>query len=307
MSRHTVKSKSSRRGFVKIGMAGTATVLASSEIIADNDPKVDVWVLHGTDKQRLMQKALELIQENGWFGSNVKTLALKVNAAWSRTPEEGANTHPDLVDAFIKGVKKGGVKEVILPEHPCNNAKIAFERSGIKSVADENKCKMIDLKTRQKSFREVQIPLGKKLKTAEVAAEFIDVDAVVNMPVAKHHEGATLSIAMKNWMGIIKDRRHWHRTDLHQCIADFSTFMKPSWTIIDATRCMLDSGPQGPANELKIPDLLILSKDQVAADAYASSIFHETPYAVKYLKYAEEMGIGVVDSSQMNIHKIEVG
>ena len=116
-----------------------------------------------------------------------------------------------------------------------------------------------------------------------------------------------ITMAMKNWMGAIKDRRYWHRTDLHQCIADFSTFMKPAWTIIDATRCIMDSGPQGPAKVLKVPNLLILSKDQVAADAYASSIFHDSPYAVKYLKLAEEMGIGVVDQARMNIHKIEVG
>jgi len=299
---------SSRRGFVKMGVAGTTAAIAvpsTTKAIAADD-KVDVWVLYGTDNRKLMQKAMDIIQENGWFGKNVETVALKVNAAWSRTPEEGANTHPDLVDVFIEGTKKGGVKEVLIPEHPCNNAKIAFKRSGIEAVAKAHKCKMVDLKTKQKSFRKVAIPHGKTLKSAEVAGEFLDADAVVNMPVAKHHSGATLTMAMKNWMGAIKDRGYWHRTDLHQCIADFSTFMKPIWTIIDATRCMMDSGPQGPAKELKIPNLLIVSKDQVAADAYASSIFHNSPYAVKYLRHAEEMGIGVVDQARMNIRKIDV-
>ncbi len=299
----------SRRGFVKIGTIGTTAALTATQTSAAlvGNEKTDVWVLHGTDNRKLMQKAMTIIKENGWFGHSVKTLALKVNAGWARTPEEGANTDPILVDVFIEAAKKGGVKEIVLPEHPCNSAKIAFERSGIKSVAKAHKCKMIDLKSHQKSFREVHIPGGKKLKTAEVASEFLDADAVVNIPVAKHHGGATLTMGMKNWMGIVKDRRYWHRTDLHQCIADFSTFMKPSWTIIDATRCMMDSGPQGPAKELTHPNLLILSKDQVAADAYASSIFHDSPRAVKYLTYAEEMGVGVIEQDQMNIHKIEVG
>lgn len=211
------------------------------------------------------------------------------------------------MDIFIEGAKKGGVKKVLIPEHPCNNAKIAFKRSGIEPVAKAHKCKMIDLQKNQKSFREVQIPQGRKLKSAEVASEFLDADAVVNMPVAKHHSGAMVTMAMKNWMGAVKDRRVWHRNDLHQCIADFSTFMKPTWTIIDATRCMMDSGPQGPAKELKIPNLLIVSKDQVAADAYTSRLFHDSPHAIKYLTYAEEMGIGVVDQARMNIHTIEVG
>ena len=296
-----------RRDFVKLGAVGTTAALAAaSTSTAGPGAKTDVWVLHGTDNRKLMKRAMKVIKENGWFGKDVKTVALKVNAAWARTPEEGANTHPDLMDVFIEESKKGGVKKVLIPEHPCNNAKIAFKRSGLESVAKSHKCKMIDLKREQKSFREVQIPNGKKLKSAEVASEFIDADAVVNIPVAKHHSGATLSIAMKNWMGAIKDRRHWHRTDLHQCIADFATFMKPTWTIVDATRCMLDSGPQGPAKELKVPNLLIVSKDQVAADAYASSIFHDSPHAVKYLRIAEETGIGTVDRSKMNIHQIEV-
>jgi len=299
---------STRRGFVKMGAVGTTVALTSSgSVSAEDIAKTDVWVLHGLDNRKLMQKAMNIIHDNGWFGENVETVALKVNAGWARTPEEGANTHPELVDVFIAGAKKGGVKKILIPEHPCNNAKIAFERSGIEPVAKAHKCKMIDLKTKQKSFREVQIPAGKKLKSAEVASEFLDADAVVNMPVAKHHSGATLTMAMKNWMGAIKDRRYWHRTDLHQCIADFSTFMKPNWTIIDATRCMMDSGPQGPAKVLKTPNLLIVSKDQVAADAYTSSLFHESPHAIKYLTYAEEMGIGVVDQARMNIHKIEVG
>jgi uncharacterized protein (DUF362 family) len=297
-----------RRNFVKMGAAGATFAIAASSYSAKaaDSGKTDVWVLHGADNRKLMQKAMNIIQENGWFGPNVKSVALKVNAAWARTPEEGANTHPDLVDVFIEGAKKGGVKKVVVPEHPCNNAKISFKRSGIESVVKAHKCKMIDLKTHQDDFREVEIPEGRTLKRVDVAGEFLDADAVVNMPVAKHHKGTTLSMGMKNWMGAVKDRRWWHRNDLHQCIADFSTFMKPAWTIIDATRCMMDSGPQGPADELKVPNLLILSKDQVAADAYASSLFHDTPHAVKYLTYAEEMGTGTVDFSRMNIHKIEV-
>ena len=155
-----------RRGFVKMGAVGTTIALAASSgsASAEDAGKTDVWVLHGTNNRKLMQKAMNIIQENGWFGNDVKTIALKVNAAWARTPEEGANTHPDLVDVFIEGAKKGGVKEVLVPEYPCNNAKIAFKRSGIETVAKKHKCKMIDLKTNQKSFREVQIPAGKKLK-----------------------------------------------------------------------------------------------------------------------------------------------
>jgi len=295
-----------RRKFVKLGVAGTTVAITAPTTFAADEKKVDVWVLHGKDNQKLMQKAMSIIKQNGWLGKDVKTVALKVNAGWARTPEEGANTHPELVDGFISAAKKGGVQQVLIPEFPCNNGKIAFKRSGILPVAKSHKCKMIDLKRNKKSFREVAIPNGKKLKKEKVAKEFLDADAIVNMPVAKHHGGAIVTCGMKNWMGAVEGRRKWHKIDLHQCIADFATFMKPTWTIVDATRCIMDKGPQGPAKVLKTPHLLIISKDQVAADSYASSIFQKSPYKIKYLKYAEEMGIGVVDKNKMNIHKIEV-
>lgn len=297
----------SRRQFVKATAIGAAAIASASSSSANPIEKVDVWILHGKDKRKLMEKGMEIIREQGGFGKDAKSLALKVNAAWGREPEIGANTHPDLVDVFIEQAKKDGVREIVIPEHPCNAAKIAFDRSGIEKVAQKHKCEMIDLKKEKKSFREVSIPKGRKLKDAQVASAFLDADVVVNIPVAKHHGGATVSSAMKNWMGIVKDRRLWHRVDLHQCIADFSTFIKPDWTMIDATRCMMDHGPQGPAEELKKPDLLVISRDQVAADACIMEIFDHEPADIKYLKYAEEMGIGVIDKEKMNLHKIEVG
>jgi uncharacterized protein (DUF362 family) len=168
---------------------------------------------------------------------------------------------------------------------------------------------MIDLQGDAKQFKEVELPNGRKLKAALVGKDFLETDALVNMPVAKHHGGAELTMAMKNWMGAVKDRQAWHRNDLHQCIADFSTFIKPTWTIIDATRIMLDRGPKGgPGANLKELNLLIVAKDQVAADVYTASLFPgKGPDKVKYLTIAAEMKLGVTDPASFDVHKMEVG
>ncbi|OGV52098.1 MAG: hypothetical protein A2017_10690 [Lentisphaerae bacterium GWF2_44_16] len=301
-------SEMTRRDFIKVGfLTGAALSMTSSSALLAQDAmsKTDVWVIHGKDKKKMMEKCMEIIQANGSFGKNVKTLALKVNSAWARTPEEGANTHPELVDAFLKACKNSGIQKVVIPENPCDAPKDSFTRSGIYDVAQKNGVDMIDLRKNTQFYRKVTIPKGVSLKNAEVAGQFLDSDAVVNMPVAKHHGAATLSIAMKNWMGAVRDRRYWHGNNMHQCIADFCTFMKPAWTIIDATRTMMSSGPKGPGR-LQYPDLLIVSKDQVAADAFAATLFHDSPEKVGYLRIAGEMGIGNVDLKKMNIHRIEV-
>ncbi len=305
MARNDI-STLTRRGFLKVGAAGTAALAVPGALMAV-PAKPDVWVFHGTDKVQLMTACLKMINANGGFGKQARSLALKVNAAWTRTPEEGANTHPDLVATFLKGARDFGITKMDVPEHPCHRAEQSFERSGIHNAVKRAGGEMIDMKTEKRFYSDVTLDQGRTLTTARVTKHFLEADVVVNMPVAKHHGGATLTMAMKNWMGAVEDRGIWHRSGLHQCIADFATFMQPSWTIIDATRIMMDKGPQGPANTLKTPNLLVVSRDQVAADAFAATLFHDDPRTVKYLALAEEMGIGVVDAAGMNVHRVEVG
>lgn len=298
--------KLSRREFVKTGILGSAALAAGpSALLAAEKAKTDVWVFEGPDTRALMAECMNTIFANGGFGPNVKTVALKVNAAWERTPEEAACTHPDLADVFLEKAIASGVK-VTMPEMACNRAAKSFPASGLQAIADKHDVEMIDLQDKKAKFVEVDIPHGKTLKTEEVAQAFLDADAVVNMPVAKHHGGGTLTICMKNWMGAVKGRRMWHARGLHQCIADFCTFMKPAWAIVDATRCMTSRGPQGPSEDMIYPQQIILSKDQVAADAVATLLFHDSPYAVKYLAIARDMGIGETDINNMNIHRISV-
>ena len=146
------------------------------------------------------------------------------------------------------------------------------------------------------------------MKKALVGKDFLETDALVNMPVAKHHGAAKLTIAMKNWLGAVKDRKYLHRNNLHQCIADLGTLIKPTWVIVDAIRIMLDRGPKGPSRNMKELNLLVVSKDQAAADAYTSTLFPGMgPDKIKYLTIAGEMKLGTVDLSGIAVHKIEVG
>ncbi len=296
----------SRREFIRTGLFGIAALGLSPTLFARENSGVDVWMIEGEDKTALMRECLRVLDANGGFGRGAKTLALKVNAAWARLPEEGANTHPILVDEFIKGCRASGIGSIVVPENPCARAEQSFKRSGILDAVEKNQAKMIALKG--DDFTSVELPGAKNLKTAKVGRQFLEADAVVNMPVAKHHGGATLTICMKNWMGAVQDRGFWHRNDLHQCIADFSTFMKPRWSIVDATRIMKSRGPQGPSRDMEEPNLLIVSRDPVAADTVTATLFHDAPIAkVKYLSIARAMKIGETDIAKINIHKLSVG
>jgi uncharacterized protein (DUF362 family) len=83
-------------------------------------------------------------------------------------------------------------------------------------------------------------------------------------------------------------------------IADLATFMRPTLTIVDATRVLLRNGPQGGnIDDAKDMHQVIASLDQVASDAYACGLIGEKPENVKYLKMGHERGIG-----NMNWHEV---
>lgn len=298
-----------RREFLKLGVLGGIGLfvpnLWAEKVKKRADIKNKIWIIHGKDKKKIMRKAFDIISSNNGLGKTVKKIAIKVNAAWARTPEVGANTHPELVDEFIKGCKEYGFKDIVLPEHPCNRGKVAFPKSGILEVVKKHKVRMIDLGV-TKLYTKITIPKGKRLEEVLIGSDYLDADVIVNIPVAKHHGTAGLSCAMKNWMGVVKDRGYWHRNNLHQCIADFCTFIKPKWTIIDATRIMLSRGPQGPSDNMVFPNFIAVSKDQVALDYYiAYHYFKNILSRIKYISIAQEMGIGNYDPQRTIIQRIE--
>ena len=295
----------SRRDFTKLSVAGSVAIAAAPAAKAQK-PKTDVWVFHGDNQRALMEKCMETIFANGGFGiEKGKKIALKVNAAWERTPEQRANTNPDMVDVFLEKTLAAGYK-VGMAELPCHRAVKSFPACGIEDVAKKYRIKLLDLATERNPWKEIAIPGGIKLQTENVAKEFLEADAIVNMPVAKHHGGGVLTICMKNWMGAVEGRKNWHGLGLHDCIADFSTFIKPTWAIVDAFECMTSKGPQGPSPDMIYPHQIILSKDQVAADTVTTLLFHDSQYKIKYLEIARERGIGETDINNMNIHRIEV-
>lgn len=309
MTRHQ-HAGCNRRDTMKLALAGGLSAAAGgipfdAAAAAKATGGPEVWAFRGTDKAALMRAVLKTISENGGFGEQARSLALKINASWWRTPAQGANTHPALVDAFIKGCKSAGTRDIVMPDMPCDPPEKSFKRSGLLDVAEDNNVRMINLWDDSCRFKEVAIPGGKKLKKAMVSADCLDPDVLINFPVAKSHRAAKMTCAMKNWMGIDKNRKEWHRIDLPQCIADFSTYIAPAWTIVDATRVMVTKGPKGPG-KLKHPNMVILSKDQVAADACAALLMFKSPLQVPSLKIADDMKMGIIDTAAMTIHRRDI-
>ena len=292
-----------RRTFLKAG--ATAAMAAAVVPVQAAEPVSTVVVVHGGNIPKMI--AAGIAKMGGWekFVKPGAKVALKPNLAWKSTPEQGGNTHPAIVREVVLAAEAAKAKQVLIPENTCQPEKETFPTSGILEALKGTKAKLY--RPKRADYVEVDVPKGKICRKAKVSRDLIEADCLINMPVAKHHGGATLTISMKNWMGAVDNntRRSWHRDGLHQCIADFSTYLKPHLVIVDATRIMLDHGPQGPG-KLAHPHEIIFSTDPAAADAYAASLFNKTPEDVPHIKLAGELGVGCTDLAKIKIERVEV-
>ncbi len=264
----------------------------------------DLIAIKGGEPQLMFDTAIEALGGMKKFVTSGQKVVVKPNIGWDAPPERAANTNPKLIGRIVEHCFNAGAKEVLVFDNTCNDWNKCYSNSGIEKAVKDAGGKMVPGNT-EGYYQEVEVAKGKSLKNSEVHELILESDVFINVPVLKHHASAELSIAMKNLMGIIWDRRYWHRNDLHQCIADFTTYSKPDLNIIDAYRVMQKNGPRGVSVEdVGLYKAQIISADIVAADASATKLFGTEPEDVDYIKIADQMGVGTMDLKSLNIKRI---
>jgi len=273
---------------------------------ADASKPYDLVAVLGGEPSEMFDKAIAAVGGMGKFVKKGQTVVVKPNIGWDTSPERGGDTNPHLVGRIIEHCFQAGAKDVFVFDNTCDEWGRCYKNSGIEDAVKSAGGKVVPGNT-ENYYKPVSVPKGKKLTEAKVHELILNSDVFINVPVLKHHSSAKLTIAMKNLMGIVWDRRYWHRNDLHQCIADFATWRKPDLNIIDAYRVMTRNGPRGVSEaDIVIKKSLILSTDMVAADAAAAKIFGSEPSSIPYIKIAHEMGVGNMNLEELNIERIKV-
>jgi uncharacterized protein (DUF362 family) len=130
---------------------------------------------------------------------------------------------------------------------------------------------------------------------------------VINIPIAKHHGLAKLTMSMKNWMGVMGGSRRQIHQKLDESLVDLSTKIKPTLTILDAVRILTANGPQGGSlADVKKLDTIIVGVDQVAIDSYGATLFGMKGSDLGYVTLGHQIGLGQMDLSKLHIKKLQV-
>ncbi len=303
-----------RRNFLKRAL-GTGVIMGSSYYfgiqktlnggtLPNFSSGFDLVAIKGGEPDAMFDRAIQSLGGIGNFVKKNQTVVVKPNIGWDVVPERAANTNPKLVSKIVKSCLEAGAKKVYVFDNTCDNWKYCYRNSGIEKAVNDAGGIMTPGHS-ESYYHEVSIPNGKKLKKTKVHELILESDVFINVPVLKSHRSARVTISMKNLMGIMWDRRWWHANDLHQCIADFATYRKPDLNIIDAYNVMKENGPRGVSEaDVELMKSMIISTDMVAADASATKLFGLDPNDVNYLKYADEMKVGVKDLNKLSIDRI---
>jgi uncharacterized protein (DUF362 family) len=260
----------------------------------------------GTDYEKLVTKVLSALGGINKFVKVGAKVVVKPNIGWDRNPSQGANTHPKVVKALVKQALDAGASKVMVFDRPCNESRRCYANSGIaeavESIGDRRVvCEFID----DRKFVPVKIEKGMSITEWQFYKDALDADCYINVPVAKHHGLARLTLGMKNVMGVIGGKRGEIHQSIGQRLADLNTVIRPKLTVIDATRIMLRNGPVGGnLADVKILDTLMASADPVAADAYATTLFDLKPDVIDSTRDAYKAGLGEMDLSKIRLLKV---
>jgi uncharacterized protein (DUF362 family) len=288
------------------GTNPTETVSTNPEPSPTTGPAYLV-VTHGPDPATITRAAIDALGGMASFVSSGFDVIIKPNMCTDyHPPEYATTTNPVVVVTLVSMCLEAGARRVRVMDYPFGGSpQSAYEISGIKEAVEAAGGEM-HIMSRPKYTR-VDIPQGKDLTSVEIYPDILEADLLINVPIAKHHSSTRLTLGGKNLMGVILDRNLMH-INLTQRIADLTSLVRPALTVVDAVRILTKHGPTGgDLADVKQLDTVIASRDIVAADSYATTLFGLTAANIGYIQASADLGLGTMDLTSINIHEINLG
>jgi uncharacterized protein (DUF362 family) len=309
-----------RRQFLQLsGAAGTALLTAAAcastpttagpQRAAPPAPAGDQAYLaaaHGTSPAALTEAALKALGGIERFVKSGQNVIIKPNICVDyHTPEYAVTTNPEVVATLVKLCLGAGAKRVRVMDMPFGGTpESAYAISGIADAVKGAGGEMEIMS--QVKFARTAIASGKDIKTWDIYRDALDADVLIDVPIAKHHSLARLTLGGKNLLGLVSNPNQIHK-NLGQRIADLISVIRPTLTVVDAYRILVAHGPTGGSlNDVKDTQTIIASHDIVAADAYGATLFDLKGADIAFIKAAADMGLGTLDLGSVKVAEVNV-
>ncbi len=218
------------------------------------------------------------------------TVGLKVNTLGGR----GISTHVDLVAAVCDRLQQAGINPANIVIWDRNTEEM--ERAGFRIAIGGNsvQCYGTD-RAGYEDDLSVWGSVGSRLSRILTRSTTV----LINLPVLKDHDGAGVSIALKNMYGAIHNPNKYHPNGCDPYVADLNMLpeirSRMKLVLCDATTAMYEGGPAFKPEHSWNADSLILSQDPVALDWIAWQMIE---------RKRAEMGLKTLEAEKRAPHYI---
>ena len=287
--------------------APTETIPPQPEVTPSPGSYPDMAIARNGDPEEMVKKAVRALGGMKRFVKSGDVVVVKPNICVAyHGYEYAATTNPWVVGALVKLALEAGASKVKVMDYPFGGtAQQAYNVSGIQAEVNKSGGKMVVMSNIK--YSETDIPKGIDLKSTKIFDGILNADVIINVPIAKHHQLARLTLAMKNMMGVIYNRPMMH-SNLGQRLADLNSRVRSNLVIVDAVRMLMDNGPSGGnLGDVRKANTIIASPDIVAADSYAATLFGLQPNDLSYIKKGAAMGLGIQNLGKLKIEEINLG
>jgi uncharacterized protein (DUF362 family) len=213
-----------------------------------------------------------------------ETVGLKVNALGGR----GLSSNLQLVEAICERLQEAGIKanDIVVWDRDSDE----LERAGFHLSMGGNSVQCFG--TDRVGYQPELVSYGSV--GSQLSRILIQRSSLlINVPVLKDHDGAGVTIALKNMYGVIHNPNKYHPNGCNPYIADLNMLpeirSRMRLTICDATTAQYEGGPAYKPEYSWKHNALIVSQDPVALD-YTGWQIIERKRAEKGLKTLEAEG-----------------
>ena len=210
-----------------------------------------------------------------------ETVGLKVNALGGR----GFSSNLQLVEAICERLQEAGIKanDIVIWDRDSDE----LEHAGFHLSTGGNRVQCFG--TDRVGYEPELVTYGSVgSRLSKILTQHCNV--LINVPVLKDHDGAGVSIALKNVYGVIHNPNKYHPNGCNPYIADLNMLpdirTRMRLTICDATTASYEGGPAYKPEYSWKNNALIVSHDPVALD-YTGWQIIERKRAEKGLKTLE--------------------
>lgn len=225
-----------------------------------------------------------------------KRVLLKPNLLAKHTPERAVTTHPALVRAVIRAVRRRGAASITVADSPGGvyNPGILrsiYKVSGLTDVCrEEGAALYTDCKSREVPAK------GQVVKQFTLLEPVLDCDVIINLPKLKTHMMTGLSAATKNLFGCIPglQKAEWHmrfpdKERFGGMLVDLLCTVKPGFAILDGILAQEGDGPAGGTP--RMVGIVAAAEDHLQMDLALCHMLGIRPKDVPYLNAAISRGL----------------